>query len=174
MLRELHTGKQKNFPVLQEIEFCYHVVWKYWNIIREKYACYQFESVEEEIHFFRVYKPKFLSEISFYELLNHLELFSPHCKESYRTLLLREQTRLERFAWNNREFFEYYKSGQSHNDQNYFLRTQKPATNEAKLSCYCDENTDTSYDYVVAQIIALERYDKILKKRLQDLEIKNS
>jgi len=171
MLEEIRQCWGKGLPALSEIESCYHIACSHWNGVRKKLSCYLFETKGDEICFFKVWKPRFLSEIIFYERFNHLEVFKPDQLESYRNFLLRERTRLKKFVWDNKEFFEYYKSGDSSKDERYFLRKPELETGQATPSPYDhDEKTCTTHDYLVAQLIALERYDHLLEKRISGLE----
>jgi hypothetical protein len=169
MLAELQACREQGLPALKEIECCFSIACSCWNLVRKKLARHLFTSEEEEINFFKFQKPRFISEIIFYELLNHLEIFLPDGREHYRNLLLRERTRLEKLAWSQPEFFEYYKSGRTDEDRLYFLRCPERAAPE--LSPYDREGTTcTSKDYLAAQILALERYDELLQKRLAELD----
>lgn len=166
MQEELGECRKLALPSLVEIENCHAITFDYWNLLRQKLAGYIFHDAVEEISFYKAWKPKFVSEIIFYELLNHLELFRPETTMNYRNLLLREKTRLEKFVWNNRAFFEYYKSGESSNDAFYFLPVNRQEGLE--LSSYDqDEKHSTNGDYPAAQLLALERYDKFLDEKLK-------
>lgn len=173
MQEELGECRKLALPALVEIETCHAITFDYWNLLRQKLGGYTFHDAGDEIRFYKVWKPRFVSEIIFYELMNHLELFRPETNRSYRNLLLREKTRLEKFAWNNSAFFEYYKSGDCSNDAIYFLPVNRQKGLE--LSSYDqDEKRSTNGDYLAAQLIALERYDALLKNKLLELQNKNN
>lgn len=173
MQEELKMCMEQSLPPLAEIENCHQIVLDYWHLLREKLCTYSFPNAEEEVCFFKEWKPRFVSEIIFYELLNHIELFKPENSASYRNLLLREKRRLEKFVWNNGDFVEYYKSGETSKDEIYFVRNKNEG-NAIEISPYdLNEKTSTAHDYQVAQIIALERYDQFLDKKLKELETKN-
>ncbi len=173
MREDLEHCKRKHLPPVTEIECCYQIAAKYWGVLRQKAAKYEFGSKEDEIYFFKVCKPLFVSEIIFYELLYHLELFKPDTKENRRNLFLREKNRFAKLAWSNPEFFDYYKGGHTCKDEIYFVRSQD-MTDDPNLAPYDYNNkTLTSHDYLVAQIMALERYDKYLDQKLKELNCKN-
>lgn len=168
MQEDLCTCRQRKLSRLQEIECSFQVACMYWSRLRKQLTVHVFETEIEEIDFFRNCKPMFISEIMFWELLNHLEIFRPERRESYRKLLLRENTRLEKFTWSHREFFDYYKSGETGRDWVYFVR--RPDLISPDPSPYDrDGTTCTSHDHLVAQLLALERYDAFLQGILQKL-----
>ena len=166
MQADLQVCQAKMLPVITEIECCFQIASTYCHLITKKATDHQFSTQAEEIYFFKVFKPRFVSEIIFYEFMNHLELFNPESKKNQCNLLLRERTRLEKLVWNNREFYEYYKSGETAKDEIYFVRS----TLKSELPLYdYAEGMHSSHDYLIAQIIALERYDRLLEKRLKEL-----
>jgi hypothetical protein len=168
--QDLQHCEEKNVCGLARIECCYQTANKYWLLLRTDLMDHEFASIEEEIDFFKSIKPLFTSEIVYYSLVYHAELFQPTKNSELRNLLLRERNRLSKFVWNNPDFYDYYKSGQNDKDEFYFTRANNDLSNIINAPIHdADSTTATSHDYLVAQIIALERYDKYLDEKLKVL-----
>ena len=169
--QDLQRCKEKHIGWIERIECCYQVANKYWVLLRSEIGNYEFEKADEEIEFFKKCKPLFTSEIAYYELLYHVELFKPEKQDELQNLLLREKNRLTKFIWSNADFYEYYKAGETCNDEIYFVRINSDLSNFRNAPAHdVDEKAATSHDYLIAQIIALERYDKYVQQRLDQLK----
>jgi hypothetical protein len=170
---DMQHCREKGFCVITEIECCYQMANKYWLLLRNELIRYQFETVAEEIEFFKKFKPLFTSEIVFYELVYHAELFKPEKKSDLRNLLLREKNRLSKFIWNNADFYDYYKMDDTSRDEIFFVRENNDYSNFPNAPAHdLEAKAATSHDYLVTQIIALERYDKYVEQKLQELKVK--
>ena len=75
----------------------------------------------------------------------------------------------EEFVWTHLDFYEYYKSGSCAKDHLYFLRGRVSQEVFPIPGKTIDERTSTSHDNLVAQILALERYDQLLVQKLMRL-----
>jgi len=170
MQQDLKYCRDKNLPTVSEIECCYQMAIKYWQLLRRELSDFIFKTQEEEIDFFKACKPLFTSEIIFFELVYHLELFHPEDPDKLKNLLAREKNRFSKFVWNNAEFYEYCKTGETKNDETHFVRANSDLSNFKNAPAHdLDEKAATSHDYLVAQLIALERYDKYVEKRIKEL-----
>jgi hypothetical protein len=174
--QELRCCKEKNLCIVAETEYCYTTANKYWELLKHEVSEYEFEKIEEEIEFFKKGKPLFTSEIVYYEFLYHIEFFKPEKQEELYNLLLWEKDRLSKFIWKNTAFYEYYKSGETNMDEIYFVRANSDLSNFPCAPVYdLDAKGTTSHDYLIARIIALERYDRYVQSSLVELtrQIKN-
>jgi hypothetical protein len=133
-----------------------------------------FEDEKEEIDFFRSIKPKITSEVEYYSLLYHTELFKPVDGSSeIMNFWDREAKRFERFVGENRMFYEYYRNGSIRKDKIFFTRSNNNLSNFPAAKVYdLEEKATTSHDHLVAQIIALERYHKYIEEQLKEVREK--
>jgi hypothetical protein len=170
---DMEGCREKGFCVITEIECCYQVANKYWSLLRNELISYPFETVAEEIEFFKKFKPLFTSEIVFYELIYHAELFKPEKASDLKNFLLREKSRFSRFITIHAVFYDYYKMDDTSRDEIFFVRENNDYSNFLNAPAHdLEEKAATSHDYLVAQIIALKRYDKYIEEKLQELKIK--
>ena len=170
MQKELEQYRQIHLPAVQEIECCYQIVNQYWQRLRNLVSNHEFRNEREEIRFYKHCKPRFVAEIIYFELCYLLELFEPDNPEGRKNLLLRERNRLSKFVWTHLDFYEYYKSGSRAKDRMYFLRCHKRHPHSRNHEKDIEERTSTSHDNLVAQILALERYDQLLDQKLISLD----
>jgi len=144
------------------VECCYQTAVRYWLDVQTKLAAKEFESNKEEIYFFRNIKPLFVSQIEYYDLLYYLEVFKPNNGDLFPAFLQRENSRLPRFIESNKEFYEYYKTGQTDKDENYFLRNRNVPGDISNYKPYLDPAACTSHDHLISTIITLENYQHFL------------
>jgi hypothetical protein len=139
--------------------------------LKDLITTHLFGSVEEEIFFFRKIKPAFTSEVEYYSLLYHAELFKPTGNPAeVREFWLREKKRMEKFIEKYKDFYLYYTQGDTDKDGQYFLRSagDPDASGEGNLPDPEREST-TSYDELVASILALERYVLYVDNELESI-----
>ena len=84
-----------------------------------------FSSVEEEISFFKHYKPQIISHLIIYNVLYRTETEKPSfCPKSEYKYYKKELKKIELFFEENTQFYQYYKSNQNYLDTKYFVRNQ--------------------------------------------------
>jgi RteC protein len=119
---------------------------------------HQFANEEEEIDFFRVFKPQFLCRQFYYSSLLQFEIRKPigdgHIAEAYRMKTLEK---LHQFLEAHSPFYQYYRSGATYLDHLLFRRYQRPGSeifpfNFYGLNKYCS----TKYDILLAKVMANE------------------
>ncbi|MBS1564485.1 MAG: RteC domain-containing protein, partial [Bacteroidetes bacterium] len=139
--------------------------------VKNEVSNYAFPSAEEEIRFFREIKPAFTSEVEYYNLLYHVEIFKPVSREELLAFWLRERQRLTDFIREHEAFYQYYKGGETHSDLQYFTRagSQSARLPEAKIYDR-DANATTGYDYLVTSLLALERFARYVDDKLSGLK----
>ena len=143
------------------------------NVIRLKtfIANYTFKDKEEEIIFFKDYKPKLLSQLIYNRQVLLILIKTPPGNtdiilEYYQTNL----KSITNFFINNQEFYQYYRLRSTHNDETYFVRYKK-----SFLYMYDNHRLDfepaftSSHDFVVAQIMANDKLEQYLKNEIQSL-----
>ena len=116
---------------------------------------YQFQNPEEEIQFFKVWKPQISGLLIFYIRLYQIEKnrvgksLSAQCK-----YLKMELENIQKSFLNN-SFYDYYRAGQTELDNHYFIR----ANYDILSDVYChlldrDPSFTTLHDSSVAMILA--------------------
>jgi hypothetical protein len=171
LLQDMDHCKRKGFDTKREAECCFHIADKYWAILKHEVVHYDFSNEQDEIDFFRVIKPKFTSEIEYYNLVFHMSLPLPDDPVSHEYLWRIEAQRLKKFIQSNQEFYDYYKSGRNDRDHEYFIRVNSDLSNFPKIKVYdMDSRANTSHDSLVASLIALERYDRYVAEQLDKLK----
>lgn len=152
---------------MQELDCCFQICTSYWAIVKDRVASCDFETINEEIYFFKKIKPLFTSEIEYYGFVSFAEITKE--KEADPVELQRfwsnETLRMEKFIKANQDFYEYYKSGKSDKDAIFFTRENSDLSNFLKAKPYdLETNATTSHDYLVSGILALEKYQNYLQK----------
>lgn len=142
---------------------------------------YRFNSIHDEIVYFKEIKPKlvkeyvFLSSLkSFYEKRQDLEIKQ---SKSFK----KEVQRLLYFIRDEKEFYGYIKKQHSHNDERYFTRLTHSGAALTLYSLNADLESSCSHGLLLAKITAYEKlvgfYTKqlnILKTPLQQEKFKQS
>ena len=158
MKEEIKSCWQKHVDEKVAIEQCFQISAQYWSMIEIDVKENYFLSLAEEINFYKHVKPLFVSEIRYYNMLYHAELFKPPGELiENKEFWAREKQRLEKFTRENKEFYEYYKSGSTACDEQWFRKKEAE-----------DENVRTQqYDMLASTLMALERYVEHIKTEIE-------
>ncbi len=129
-----------------------------------------FKTIQEEIHFFKHVKPKFVAKIIYYNAVYNIETKKPKGIKSIKKYLYGEQEKLKRYFDNNLEFYKYYRTNNTFLDEKIFVRGKY----NIKLNLYAsyfetDRNFATSHDYKVARIIANDLIQLYLEDQLNNI-----
>ena len=132
---------------------------------------FKFNSVDEEIHFFKEWKFKITSKYIFYNKLLDIESNSP---SNSKKLKIRHYEKAlnncSQFSKLDKEFYKYYRSGSSHNDHLYFIRnSEKQTTNQDVSLINFDKRLCTSHDLKVASIIANDILEIYLEEKIDEI-----
>lgn len=119
---------------------------------------HKFASEEEEIYFFKDFKPQFLSRQFYYSSLLQFEIRKPigvgAIAEAYRTKTLEK---LHHFLEAHTPFYQYYRSGATYLDHLLFRRYQQPDNALFPFNFYgLNMQCSTKYDILLAKVIANE------------------
>ncbi|MDY0930719.1 RteC domain-containing protein [Chryseobacterium sp. CFBP8996] len=129
---------------------------------------YQFKDWSEEIEFFKVTKPKFVSVYIYYSKLLAIESSKPYAdplvlKSYYET----ERANLIYFYQEHKEFISYYKRKATYLDKKYFVKFKFDFKLKLSAELYSyDESFSTSHDHTVSQILANDRLDLYLTTKI--------
>jgi hypothetical protein len=155
---------------LEIAEECFWRAMEHWEKLKHMIGKEDFTNEKEEIDFFKNVKPKFTCQIEYYIKISRALLFIPEFTS--KTCLLefwKDESRLfQQFLTRNKEFIEYYLSGDTKNDKEYFARLAGEERNFSSLDVY---DTDPAYsslkDPLVRNWMAYELYENYI--RLQKL-----
>jgi hypothetical protein len=144
--------------VLQKkIAFRFHVLYRCSARLCKAIGQYEFCSDEEEIRFFRTMKPALLCELAYYQLLYFSVVFCPEVPRMQQAFWQRETERLVCFKEKNSAFYEYYISGRTDMDHEYFLRPRSRGAGP---------ETETKYALLIGELWAVERYCAYARRKL--------
>lgn len=134
-----------------------------------------FSTVEEEIYFFKILKPKILSKLIYYNAIYKIETKKPYGgNKVIKKYLHNELSKLRRYFDNNREFYKYFRTNSTYLDHKYFVRGKHDI--KLSLDTYyfeSDHSFSTSHDYKVAKILANDLVQVYLEDQLFDMNQKH-
>jgi RteC protein. len=133
---------------------------------------YSFKDDLEEIHFFKDIKPQLFCQLVYHNKVYNIEMRMPTGSINDRKRYLeRIQNRIKYFFDMNLDFYQYYRSGNTHLDNIYFL-WGKPDVQLLLDSFYYERDTDfsTCYDFKVAKILANEMLSVYINSKLSELD----
>jgi RteC protein len=158
MKQELKSCWERHADEKTAIEQCFQISAQYWSIIESDVKENYFSSVDEEIDFYKHVKPLFVSEIRYHNMLYHAALFKPPSElVETKEFWAREKQRLEKFIRENKDFYDYYKSGSTECDEKWFRKKEEK-----------DEDIKAQqYDLLASTLIALERYAEHIKTEIE-------
>ncbi|MFK7100941.1 RteC domain-containing protein [Flavobacterium oreochromis] len=132
---------------------------------------YVFDTLEEEIYFFKELKPKLAAKLIYYKVILKMECHTPNTKILKKEYYLNKIHEIDWYNKQNKEFFEYYRSRASYRDQEYFIRSHEHNTNldDCQLLNY-DNTLCTLQDYNVAKIMSNDLLCVFLENRLEELD----
>jgi hypothetical protein len=157
----INTAEQSIDIILQSIDE-----------LKEKVKGFQFETVGEEILFFKQIKPKFTCKLIYHVELIKIEgkrpIGSVRAQERYLT---KQLGKLESYFDDNVDFYQYYRSGSTYLDEKYFVRNVFDIrVHQDAYSFDHDPDFSTSHDFKVGKILANEQLRNYLNRSLLELE----
>ncbi|MDJ1503564.1 RteC domain-containing protein [Xanthocytophaga agilis] len=154
--------------ILKQSEKCIAVVLDSITQLKKWIVEHPFTHKQEEIHFFKEIKPRFLSELFYYTSLFNIERNKPIGSTQVQKIYIhKELDKVSDFFDNNREFYQYYRLHATYLDEKYFLRENHEMYLALDKFIYdSDPQFSTGYDYKVARILANEKLIIYLNKEL--------
>lgn len=126
---------------------------------------YSFANPQEEIKFFKEINPVALSQLYYHKELFKIQVFDSFRDHKSRIDNYHKMLRkLQRYVFNNRDFYEYCLSGNTYLDHQYFTR------NNAHLKIYEDSNFSTRYDRKLGKLLAYEMIKDFIINKINDIE----
>jgi len=147
----------------------------YLSRLKEEMLLHPFGSSEEEIQFFKTAKPRFATQLVYYCEVFSLELRRPAGSVlKQEEFLLAESDRITMFFRLHSDFYRYYRSGNSYNDEMYFLRQPK-ITDKQYASYFLDIDPvfSTGFDQLVARLKAYDRLSDYLQEAIDKLHYRS-
>ena len=136
---------------------------------------HKFNSVEEEIYFFKDLKPIFISKLIYYKTILNIESNVPTSKKNKIKFYEEELNTIQEYTNKNKKFYEYYRARASYKDSAYFLRSVEK--NIIKRDCSLinyDLKLCTSHDYSMATMIANDILTNYLENKIEEIENNNT
>ena len=152
---------------IEMIRFCREILVDMKSRIEE----HDFESVPEEIHFFKQIKPQPMSYLIYYTYVRSCELHKPKAGKQYKIRFLeKEMRKVNKFFSKNTDFTYYMEQGYTYLDHSFFTRRgiEKFPMDPTEYQ-YFDPDFATSHDLLWAKIQAVYRYIHYLREQLQKL-----
>jgi RteC protein len=138
----------------QSIGVLNHTVGQLRNFVGEN----PFQTEEEEIYFFKFIKPRFFSKLVYYTKLLDMEIRRPVGEKKLQSRFFKKELKwINWFFEQNREFYQYYRSGATALDRGYFLRNPQDINSSMDFFSFNrDPQFSSSQDLRLATILANE------------------
>lgn len=159
---------------LQKAERCCLVVNEILNRLKVFMVDYVFLNIEEEVLFFKNFKPSIYKELIFYSELIYIEAKKPiGKKEQIKSYFPHVLDQIQEFFIRNHQLYIYYQLGKSDQDGKLFLRDSKPISLIPDYAQDYDPIFSTVNSSKLAKIMAYEALTDYIRKTVQRLEMGN-
>ncbi|UZT98026.1 RteC domain-containing protein [Chryseobacterium fluminis] len=140
--------------------------------VKDMIVSHQFDTVAEEILFFKKIKPQFISKFIYYSSILELESHKPNAgNKAVKKYYEAEQEKLKNFYSEQSEFYSYYRREATYLDHKIFVRNSYDLKMKLSFGFYnFDSSFTTSHDHMIARFVASQQMDKFLRKQLDDLD----
>jgi hypothetical protein len=135
-------------------------------IINTKLLDSKFLTIEEQIHFFKIYKPKIFAKLMYYKRILELESQCLGKNMSFRKGIIIEYLHKIQVCFEqHEELYQYYKDKRSDMDENYFTLIKKL---HIPIKHYKSNHIlFSTSDILFAKFMALEEVEVYLSEELQ-------
>ena len=172
MEESLKRVTKETFNELQKAERCGRAVNAILVRLREFMLNYEFRDLEEEISFFKHYKPMFLMELIYFSELIYLEANKPiGKKEQVKNYYHHVMDKFQEFFARNHQLYIYHQLERSDLDEQLFLKDSKPVSLLHDYSFDFDPAFSTFNSSKLAKIMAYENLTEYIKQQLIKLEM---
>lgn len=144
--------------------------------VKEMISAHHFDTIAQEIHFFKKIKPQFISKFIYYSTILDVESHKPNgsskiIKEYYEA----EQEKLKSFYTEQSEFYSYYRREATYLDHKVFVRNSYDLKMKLSFGFYNFDTTFTaSHDHLIARFMANQLFDQYLKESIESLSENNN
>lgn len=144
-------------------------------ILNKWIKMYQFKFEKDEICFFKELKPSLISKILFYRSVLKIESNVPYSKKGKRKHYTKAIKKAALIVKEDRDFYEYYRSNASYNDQTYFIRRPyKDIILDHPIQLFFDSKISTSHEYQIANLIGNEMLINYLEVKIDEIDHKTA
>ena len=157
----------------EQIECCFQACEKAWNEQQKFLQHYHFSNDKAEIWFLKTVNPALTGMLEYYALVYKANLFVPEEDPGEIINFWQKELRYTRKFFREHEtFYNYFKSGSTEMDELYFVRANNDPTFVPPQRTYnLDPQSSTTYDHLLAGILAREKYEHYVEGRISALEI---
>lgn len=132
---------------------------------------HEFNTADEEIHFFKNVKSQLLSKIIVIKFQIDTLLNLPHSKnalpEYYKKLIQKHSNIPKKLNY----FYKYVRNESTHRDHEYFLRENNNINNHDQYQfLFFDERITTKMEYILSELLAKEQIVQYLEAELEKIE----
>lgn len=160
--------KNSKLTCKQKVEACFGLAVTHWMKLSKQLRHHHFASDEREIQFFKSLKPTITAEIEYYNFVYHSLLFQPEDRSSLFRFWRIEHERLERFKAANQAFIRCYEDDEIKMQSYFFLHKNYQLETVTNVRIYdVDSSLSTNGDWLVATLLALERYKSYAEKKIK-------
>lgn len=153
-------------PLAEQYRLSILVCKKAMSKLKNYISSYAFASTDEEVHFFKEVKPQFYSKyIYFVNVYKYLTQRPLGGEDALRDYINGKLTELQQFFDGNKAFYQYYRSGGTQMDVNYFTRGGFEVQMELD-DFEEDEQYSTSHGYKISKLIANDKLQDFYQMEL--------
>lgn len=162
-LFELEDG-----DIISKTKMQIHIVQTYLSDLKEHIQKRGFQSIEEEINFFKNEKPKMLGLLLYFAHIHKIESKRPSfLVEEYLT---KELLKLKIPMEEQKAFYEYYHSNATSLDHIYFVRGFKEIEHIVDYYYYdMDKSFSTGYDFLISVFLSIDMVQEYIDKEILKL-----
>ena len=167
---EIKRIEQQPIVPLDKIKRIIDVIQTSLTLLKSTVATYRFKHPEEEIHFFKVWKPQISGLLIYYVRLYQIEKNRAGKSSSAQYKYLKMELENLKSVFLNNSFYEYYHPGQTALDAQYFIRENYDTLSDTLCGLLDrDSSFTTLHDSSVAEIIANNRLTEYLSAEIEIL-----
>lgn len=133
---------------------------------------HDFETIPEEIYFFKEIKAVPMSYLIYYTEMRTCELYQPKAGVQNKVSFLeKEIKKINKFFYRNADFVHYMEMGNTYLDHLYFSRTQNPDYPANPFTNYYQfPEFSTSHDMLWARVKAMNKLIHYIRAVLEELQ----
>ena len=162
MMNDIRLCKRKGLDKEAEIQCCFEIATNYVGRLSTDVKDYEFESLKDEILFFKKIKPLFTVEAEFYTYQYHAELFKSNveddCQEELEVFYQRQLQRMAKFSREHTVFYAYMQEEKTDQDHLWFIRKET-------------ERSMSTHDKLLATYGAIKKFEEFVQTELKSTGI---
>lgn len=172
LLKQLENIKYSSTGIIERSNKSIIVCRNLLNSFRKTILVYKFETIQNEIDFFKIIKQVPFSQLIYYSEIRSFEIQFPKADKNEQSKYLKKKlAKLNRFFLYNMDFVQYIESKHTHLDELYFTRNYLDQTPITSSKFYFqDPDFCTPYDLLFGKLKAYNRFINYLQDRLSKNE----